>query len=280
MTRARSKKPSAPRSFSFEVGTANDNADLIANDAADVKEGPSARLLRQMLRRAHAEAAKGPEPEAHFEWTESQLTRLRRAEAKKASPDKRAQANGVAEMARLMRERDGTLERITREAHEAETVGLAALRGEEIDISPRKPGEPAKPMLRRSGLDWLWKKRRISEHQQIAGLRYGDEYRVAEDFSLRSCLAGAPTGGDAFSRQDLKREMTQRLAAARAHGLGGHEGMIALCDRVCGDGRTIRQMSGDSDAEAAKNEAILCIALDLLAAHYGVRNRCVQPTST
>lgn len=280
MTRKRSKKPAAPRSFSFEGQGANDNADVIANDDANVKEGPSARLLRQMLRRAHSEAAAIPPAANRFEWTQSQITRLRRAEAKRDSADKRAQANGVAEIARLMRERDATIERITREAHEAETVALAEARGEEIDISPRKPGEPPKPMLRRSGLDWLWKKRRISEHQQIAGLRYGDEYRVAEDFALRSCLAGPPTGGDAFTRQDLKREMTQRLAAARAVGLGGHEGMIALCDRVCGDGRTIRQLSGDNDAEAAKNEAVLGVALDLLAAHYGVRDRCEPPTST
>jgi hypothetical protein len=280
MGRKKKNKPSAPRKVVMtpEAIAANDDGDLIANDEPRVKDGPSARILRQMLRQAHAPAPVEPAPV--FRWTTAQITRIRRAEQKIASDDPRTQAKGVADMARLHAERAAWIERAEREAHEAETLALAKGRGEEIDSPPKKPGEPAKPMLRRSGLEWLWKKGRLTPEQQIAGQRYADDYRKAEDISLRSCIANSVGGGDAGSMQEARHEAFLRLRSARQSGLHSHERMIGICNQVCGEGKTIRAIAGDNEAEAQQTEAVLLVALDLLHAHYRDGAKCDLATST
>jgi len=276
MTRAsrRKSKPSAPRKIeAAETEGANDNGNLMVNAPPGVKEGPSARLLRQMLRQAHAQASAAPVANDRFAWTDSQLRRLRRAEAKRDSEDKRARANAVAEIARLTAERDATIARMERDAHEAETQALAALRGDDVECGDRKPGEPPRPMIRRSGLDWLSRKGRIDARQNIAGQRYGSDYRSVEDVRLRSCLADQSYGGSGReTAQEAKEEAYERLRSARSSGLVGHSRMIALCDAICGEGRTIRQLTGDNEAEAQQTEASLLIALDLLATHYRIKD--------
>lgn len=271
MTKRRKKtQPSAPSDIAAR------RAD--ADREAAVKEGPSTRILRQMLRDAHAPALIVPKP--RFEWSLSQLTRLRRAEEKRDSGDRKTQANGVAEIARLMGERDTAIARVRREAHEVETLALAEGRGDVVEAPDSKPGEAAKPLIRRSGLDWLRRKGRISLDQHIAGLRYADDYRRATDVSLRSCLSSPDGGGDGLHGAEAREEAHGRLRAARIGALHSHSRMIELCNQVCGEGRTIRQLSGDSEAEAQHCEASLVIALDLLGIHYGTARKCELAMST
>lgn len=272
MNRSKKSKPAPPRLL-VSCDEANDNARATPAEGPRVKDGPSARILRQMLKVAHVPAR--VETEAAFEWSDSQLTRLRRAEQKRNSKDRRTQANGVAEIARLAAERDSTIARICREKHETETVALARGRGEEIEQAPQKPGEPAKPMLRRSGLEWLRRKGRIDQDQYVAGHRYGDDYRRATEVSLKSCISDQTGSGrdTGLSHQEAREEAFLRLRAARVAGLQSHPKMIATVDNVCGEGRTVRQLTGDNEADAQQYEAALLIALDLLHQHYKMVRR-------
>lgn len=154
-------------------------------------------------------------------------------------------------------------------ARRSEVLTLEAMRGEEI-IAP--PANEPRPMRRQSGLDWLWSKRRITETQQSAGLRYGDEYRLLNDVSIPSMLRDNTGGGDPTYRMEARQILRDRVAKAR-QALGGHEQMTMLVDRVCGEGMRLRAMTDGDDAKAAKLEAVLLVALDLLAIHYGMIKR-------
>lgn len=153
------------------------------------------------------------------------------------------------------------------EAARAETLALAALRAEPIEAPKAGRGERRKPMRRKSGLDWLADKGRLSKTQKAAGERYGVDYRLGEEVRLRSALndtvvgyTDGPTGVAGAARV--------RLANARK-ALGDHKAMIGVCNAVCGIGLTLREFTAARrDAEVA--ETRLLIALDLLAGHYGL----------
>ncbi|RYG87374.1 MAG: hypothetical protein EON59_07640 [Alphaproteobacteria bacterium] len=233
------------------------------------EDGPSARLFRQMVRLARA--APPPAPEADFEWSEAQLKRMARAEQKLTSKIRRDVVNGRAEMSTLMAERSAHLMRVTREREAAETLAIAEAQGQPLDAAPVKPGEGVKPMRRRSGLEWLRRKDRLSDDQFMAGQRYADDFRISEETPLKSCLSDV-RGANDLNGMETREEAYQRLKAARTGALSSHSGMIVICDEICGQGLTIRQLTGDNDAEAQQLEARLCIALDLLSDHYGIKN--------
>lgn len=153
----------------------------------------------------------------------------------------------------------------------ADTMTLAAERGDEITQFPIRPGEREKPLKRLSGLDWLWNKGRIDTTQMAAGLKYGDQYRIASDVSVRSAMNFSRAGGDGSTSQEIRKEAQENVAAARGRGLNGHPTLIALMDAIAGEGMRVRDYSGSDDALAAKNEANLLIALDHLATFYGMK---------
>jgi hypothetical protein len=152
-----------------------------------------------------------------------------------------------------------------------ETAKLAALRGEIVEIAPRV-GPSRSPARRVSGVDWLLLKNKLDSYQHQAAERYATDYSVASEVSLpggfRDAVAGGGAGGG-DGAHIRRSEAQRRLTSARAKGLRGHVGMIALCDVVVGDGKRIRQISND-EAQAAKNEAVLIVALDLLVEYYGI----------
>lgn len=233
-------------------------------------EGPSARLLRQMIRLSKAPTPPAQEPD--FVWSESQLKRMTRAENQVQSADRKEVARGRAEMASLARERDAHLAKLERQRATAETLELAAGRGEDLDVAEGKGDDTVRPIRRRSGLEWLRHKRRLTDEQYLSGQRYADDYRVSSENPLKSCLAETRGNADDLNGLEAREEAFIRLRAARAGALSDHIGMVAICDQVCGEGRTIRQLSGDSDTEAQQNETTLRIALDLLSEHYGIKN--------
>jgi hypothetical protein len=124
----------------------------------------------------------------------------------------------------------------------AETLGLEARRGAEFAAEDDGGGRGG-PYRRQPGLDWLARKGRISEAQKAAGLRYRDAFVVAQPTqSLPSTLevqpgmsAGGPSLKALVARAEFRgRELTPREA-------------------------------GGGDREALRLEAVLLVALDLLA---------------
>lgn len=119
------------------------------------------------------------------------------------------------------------------------------------------------------GLEWLFRKERITVNQNRAGNQYGDDFAKAEEPALRSCLNDR-VGGEPEPMQETKQAASERLRAARSEALMNHEGLIGLMDAVCGHGARLRTLVNGDDAEAAKREAQLVLGLDFLARHYGM----------
>ena len=85
---------------------------------------------------------------------------------------------------------------------------------------------------------------------------------------MRSCLNGDPRGAGSGRPPDYnpgRIDAARRLAAIRHQALAGHEQMIAVMDGVCGGGLTLREMCGGEERAAGRLEAVLMVALDLVA---------------
>ncbi len=186
----------------------------------------------------------------------------------------------VADARRLKQLREPAAEKEQAEALEVdrgirETMLLEQGRGHEFEAPVAQRGDAGrKPYRRKSGLDWLLFKGRLSAIQMQAALRYGDDWRSANDITVRSCLNDVRGGGDETTPQHIRLFAGNRLTRARIEGLCAHKTLIALCDRVCGQGDRVRDIAQGDDEVTARYEAALCIGLDLLAAHYGMVTTC------
>lgn len=150
----------------------------------------------------------------------------------------------------------------------AETLSLAAERGEEFTVHARGDAPVAR---RKAGLDWLHAKERISDVQMAAGTRYGDDYRMAEDIALRVGAGGESVQGGGQRRDHLvDRRLNAQDRLKDARGALTHPKMVDLCDLVAGEGKRVRDISNSYTEQSYRNEAVLIIALDLLALHYGM----------
>lgn len=150
-----------------------------------------------------------------------------------------------------------------------ETVALAALRGDEVAV-PTRLGAGRKPARRVTGIDWLLSKGRIDCYQHQAAERYELDFAAADAIGLPSCLREGGGGGQSDAAQSRRVQAQSRLDKAREKGLKNHQGMIDLCDQVCGQGLRLRQVSQGDEKQSLRNEAILLVALDLLVEHYGI----------
>jgi len=155
----------------------------------------------------------------------------------------------------------------------AETVALDGARGAAIEKTPARKGERETPYHRRSGLEWLRAKGKISERQRLAGERYGEAYRRAGaapalgstlEVSPGRSLPGGPSLGLLLKMAEGRRRAEAELAGARA-ALFGQGDLVTACDRICGQEMTPREAAG-GDRDATRMEAVLTVALDLLAA--------------
>lgn len=176
--------------------------------------------------------------------------------------------------ARAIRERLQRIERRERERNDAEavrqavdeTVDLELARGAAIERSGREA-----PYRRQAGLDWLARKGRLTAAQKAAGERYGACYRRAMQApSVGSTLEVQPGGASAgpplaavVSRAEGRRWAEAKLGLYRNQLLTQRD-LIAACDRVCGEELTPREAAG-GEREAGKLEAVLAVALDILA---------------
>lgn len=180
----------------------------------------------------------------------------------------------IALMERKQREANVRLERQTAHRAEAlavsrgveETVGLRQERGEAFEAPKPKTAGRAAPVRRLTGLQWLNRRGALNPRQLEAGEKYGAVYREANrEVSLRSILdrevRGEPTG-------DMLR-LAERANQARAvlnryRTWVGYGQLITACDLICGEELTPRQAGGNG-AKADTLEALLIVALDLLA---------------
>ncbi|MDB5423664.1 MAG: hypothetical protein JWQ29_1080 [Phenylobacterium sp.] len=156
----------------------------------------------------------------------------------------------------------------------AETVALSQARGAAIEREqPVGRSGRETPYRRRSGLEWLSARGKLTERQRLAGERYGACYRrAAEAPALGSTLqvspgrsqAGGPSLDLLLKLAEGRRRAQAELAGARAS-LFGQGDLVTACDRICGQEMTPREAAG-GDRDAARMEAVLGVALDLLAA--------------
>jgi hypothetical protein len=154
----------------------------------------------------------------------------------------------------------------------AETVELARERGAEFEKPPAVRGGRETPYRRQAGLEWLARKGRITAVQRKAGETYGAAFRRAQAApTIGSTLEAQPSGGLAAG-PSLAQIL--RVAAGRARAQDELAGMrerlfrqgdlVNACDLICGEELTPRE-AGGGDREAARLEAVLKVALDLLA---------------
>ena len=181
----------------------------------------------------------------------------------------------TAHLARLERERLLTLERRGRARAEAlavtqgiaETVALLEGRGAAIEA----PASPRKPHRRQAGLEWLVRQGRLSDLQKRAGERYGTYYRRAQagtviGSSLDIKHGDNPQGtslSEVLAQAEARAAAAAKLALYRRR-LHQHPMLLAACDLVCGEELTPRE-AARTDREAGRLEAVLEVALDLLA---------------
>jgi hypothetical protein len=182
--------------------------------------------------------------------------------------------------ARAMRERLKMLEARERARTEAravaegvaETVDLDAARGAEFEKTPPARGGRETPYRRQAGLEWLALKGRVTARQKQAGEAYGALYRRAGvSTNIGSSLEVQPSGGlSAGPSLALLLKMAAGRARAEAEltelrrRLFGQSDLVSVCDLICGQELTPRE-AGGGDREAARIEAVLKVALDILA---------------
>ena len=153
----------------------------------------------------------------------------------------------------------------------AESVALSKGRGAAFSKEPAAKGGRETPYQRRSGLDWLHQKGRISEGQKAAGERYGACFRRAEaEAPIGSSLEIQPGGG---ARGEPALQVVLNQAARRAHAkeqletlrsrLMAQPDLVGACDLICGRELTPRE-AGGGEREGLRLEAVLKVALDLL----------------
>lgn len=148
-------------------------------------------------------------------------------------------------------------------------VGAQRAANAGVGADTKKTRAPAQRSL--TGLQWLAAKNRLNKTQKVAGEAYGVKYRadlMGGADPLRSCLDISPRGGGSgipiTPGETLAwiAESRTHLAAARAE-LGYHSGMVAVCDLICGQQLTPREITADQ-REAAEIETTLRLSLDRL----------------
>lgn len=146
----------------------------------------------------------------------------------------------------------------------------AAKRGKALVLNQPEP----EPDPVRDGLVWLIRKGRLTPTRQKAAKLYRDAYREPQAGALNSHLAnlgsrgggGVPSGLPAHGVMAGRLDAEARLAALRGKALAWHEQLVWVMDGVVGGGLTLRELGGGDKTQAAKLEAVLMVALDLVAA--------------
>ena len=155
----------------------------------------------------------------------------------------------------------------------AETVALSRARGQAIaEPSVTKRRVCLQPYKRQTGLEWLETKGRIGAQARSAGELYGWAYRrVKLEKAIPSTLSlevrgtfMAPSLAEVVARGEGTEIARMKLAELRRRLLRQPD-LVAACDLVCGEEKTPREAVGGAERDAARLEAVLKVALDILA---------------
>ena len=182
--------------------------------------------------------------------------------------------------ARRARERMLLLDRRTRAQAEAkavtegvaETIALSTDRGSAFEQSGATKARRETPYRRQAGLEWLASKGRLNPGQRVAGERYGSVYRRARmegaipstlGLESRSSAPGAAPLSAVLAHAEGTAQAKSRLLHYRRQ-LCGQATLISAVDLVCGQELTPRE-AAPTEREAGKLEAVLLVALDILA---------------
>lgn len=188
-------------------------------------------------------------------------------------PTLKAQRAARDRLVRLERQAKARAEAAAVAEGVAETVALSRARGQAIEgPEPGRRGPRAQPYRRQTGLEWLEGRGRIDAAAKAAGERYGWAYRrVKLEKAIPSTLAPRVRGEFLVpeisevlahgERTDLARK---KLVEFRNR-LWRQADLVAACDLICGEEKTPREAAA-CDREAGRLEAVLKVALDILAA--------------
>lgn len=140
---------------------------------------------------------------------------------------------------------------------------------ERADTTPRLVREIRTP--ERDGLDWLRQKKRLNPRRFKAGLTYREWFRDAGGPAIKSGLNVVEGGPGLGMGLPLALEgMTDakaRLFRVRHVVLKGQPDMVLVLDAVCGTRQTLMSLANGNGHRANELEAVLMVALDLVAAH-------------
>jgi len=140
-------------------------------------------------------------------------------------------------------------------------------------------GRPAEPIIR-DGLAWLVKKNRLTPSQRKAANAYRKVYREPQPGAMRSHLDDTRAGGGAGMPPDLNQafyDAQVQLKAYRTEALQSHGDLISVMDAVVGNGLTLAEYAGSDSRKTGKWEAVLMVALDLLAQYLDSLTRQNAP---
>lgn len=184
-------------------------------------------------------------------------------------------AGRAEDAGRLIREAEAKLDERAA-AREAEAAAKSAARQAKSRGVPtaREPGGPAT----RDGFLWLVRKGRVTNHRVEAGQRYGALFAKARGDSIKSALnddVGGGNGSGASSPIDAHLRAVFEHDAANPHiyramGETNRRRLVALLERICGQGETLREVAGNDDRKALVLEAELMTALDMEEVHFGI----------
>lgn len=164
----------------------------------------------------------------------------------------------------------------------AETVALSRARGQSIvQTASRKR---LTPYRRQTGLQWLESKGRINAEAKAAGERYGWAYRrVKMEKAIPSTLDQRVRGQfvapdpEEIKAHGERTELARRKLTEFRMRLCRQADLVAACDLICGEEKTPREIAS-GDRETARLEAVLKVALDILAAQRGQGASAEAPT--
>jgi hypothetical protein len=185
---------------------------------------------------------------------------------------------GLAALRRLEGEFDAQASVTAVQHGLAESVALELARGEKIEVSQQAESRGRVRIRTRDGLETLARAAAIDPAQYRAGMLYRDLYEATDpERDLRSHL-------DGLERRGRSGESAAETWAERRHRLARTiaviEAKVRLADRndravrilreVAGHARCLGAMTGGGGGHATHKRALVT-ALDVCAAHFGVR---------
>jgi hypothetical protein len=162
----------------------------------------------------------------------------------------------------------------------SETLALERSRGEVVEVRSRAEALARVRIRSRDGLESLHRSGAVDAIQFRAGMAYRDLYEAADpERDLRSQMrdldrfgAAARTSGAPEAWQERRLRLADALAAVedKVRRLDRDGQALRALREIAGHARPVSHLSSGGGGQAADRQA-LCAALDVAAAHFGVR---------